>query len=90
MMETYNPLGVCGVISAFNFPVAVYGWNQALALVCGNPVIWKGSPSTNLCSIAVIKIMQQVLERNNLPGEICSLVWYLILLHSLLLKLVST
>jgi aldehyde dehydrogenase family 7 protein A1 len=74
MMEQWNPLGTVGVISAFNFPVAVYGWNQALSLVCGNAVVWKGAPSTNLSSIAVTKIIQKVLENNNLPGELCTLV----------------
>ncbi|KAJ1967465.1 Alpha-aminoadipic semialdehyde dehydrogenase [Dispira parvispora] len=74
MMEMWNPLGTLGVISAFNFPVAVYGWNSALSLVCGNPVVWKGAPSTSLCSVAVTKILAQVLEENNLPGALCTLV----------------
>ncbi|OLY80531.1 Alpha-aminoadipic semialdehyde dehydrogenase [Smittium mucronatum] len=74
MMEMWNPLGVVGVISAFNFPVAVYGWNSALSLICGNPVIWKPAPSATLSAIAVIKILEQVLENNNLPGSLCSLV----------------
>jgi aldehyde dehydrogenase family 7 protein A1 len=74
MMEQWNPLGTVGVISAFNFPVAVYGWNSALSLVCGNAVVWKGAPTTNLSSIAVTKILASVLERNNLPGALCSLV----------------
>ncbi|KAJ3354529.1 Alpha-aminoadipic semialdehyde dehydrogenase [Allomyces javanicus] len=74
MMEQWNPLGNVGVISAFNFPVAVYGWNSALALVCGNPVIWKGAPSTNLSSVATTKIISEVLVKNNLPGAITALV----------------
>lgn len=74
MMEQWNPLGTVGVISAFNFPVAVYGWNSALSLVCGNPVVWKGAPTTNLSSVAVTKILQKVLEKNGLPGSLCSLV----------------
>ncbi|KAJ1977945.1 Alpha-aminoadipic semialdehyde dehydrogenase [Dimargaris xerosporica] len=74
MMEMWNPLGSVGVISAFNFPVAVYGWNSAISLACGNPVVWKGAPSTSLCSIAVTKVLAQVLEANNLPGAICGLV----------------
>lgn len=74
MKEVWNPLGTVGVISAFNFPVAVYGWNSAISLVCGNPVVWKPAPTTPLCSLAVTKILQRVLERNNLPGELCSLV----------------
>ena len=52
MLEMWNPLGVVGVISAFNFPCAVYGWNNANALVCGNSLVWKGAPSTSLTSIA--------------------------------------
>lgn len=74
MMEMWNPLGTVGVISAFNFPAAVYGWNSAVALVCGNVVLWKGSPATNLTSVAVTKILAEVLEKNGLPGAICSLV----------------
>lgn len=74
MMENWNPLGTVGVISAFNFPVAVYGWNSAIGLVCGNPILWKGSPTTNLCSVAVTKILAKVLEENNLPPAITSLV----------------
>ncbi|RKP01521.1 hypothetical protein CXG81DRAFT_18691 [Caulochytrium protostelioides] len=74
LVENYNPLGVVGVISAFNFPVAVYGWNSALALICGNAVVWKGAHTTSLTSVAVTKILQTVLENNNLPGALCSLV----------------
>lgn len=74
MMEMWNPLGIVGVISAFNFPAAVYGWNSAIALVCGNVVLWKGSPATNLTSLAISRILAQVLEQNGLPGAICSLV----------------
>lgn len=74
MIEQWNPIGTVGVISAFNFPVAVYGWNSAIALVCGNPVVWKGAPTTNLSSIAVTKILEKVLVKNGLPGELCSLV----------------
>jgi aldehyde dehydrogenase family 7 protein A1 len=64
MMEVWNPLGVIGCITAFNFPVAVAGWNAAIALICGNMMIWKGSESTNLCSIATTKIVADVLNRN--------------------------
>ena len=52
MMETWHPLGVCGVISAFNFPVAVWSWNAALAIVCGDPVVWKPSEKTPLTALA--------------------------------------
>lgn len=74
LLEQWNPLGLIGIITAFNFPVAPFGWNAAISLVCGNTQIWKGSPSTPLASIAVTKICQDVLEANNLPGAICSLV----------------
>jgi aldehyde dehydrogenase (NAD+) len=59
MMETWHPLGVTGVISAFNFPVAVWAWNAALALVCGNPVIWKPSEKTPLTALAVQAIFER-------------------------------
>uniref|UniRef100_A0A0E0M1Q9 aldehyde dehydrogenase (NAD(+)) n=2 Tax=Oryza punctata TaxID=4537 RepID=A0A0E0M1Q9_ORYPU len=70
MMEVWNPLGVVGVITAFNFPCAVLGWNACIALVCGNCVVWKGAPTTPLITIAMTKIVASVLERNNLPGSI--------------------
>ena len=57
MMETWHPLGPCAVITAFNFPVAVWSWNAALALVCGDPVIWKPSEKTPLTALATMKIM---------------------------------
>jgi aldehyde dehydrogenase (NAD+) len=63
MRETWHPMGVCGVISAFNFPVAVWSWNAALALVCGNPVIWKPSEKTPLTALAVQNICERVLAR---------------------------
>src|SRR5579864_8476791 len=59
MMETWHPLGVVGVISAFNFPVAVWAWNAALALVCGDPVVWKPSEKTPLCALAVRSIFER-------------------------------
>jgi len=74
LLENWNPVGVVGVITAFNFPIAVYGWNTAIALTCGNSVIWKPAPSVNLSTIAVQKIMSSVLESNNLPPAICSMV----------------
>lgn len=73
LLEQWNPLGVIGVISAFNFPVAVYGWNSAIAMVCGDAVLWKGSETTPLTSVATTKIVADVLQRNNLPGAIASL-----------------
>ncbi|HEX7155645.1 MAG TPA: aldehyde dehydrogenase family protein [Burkholderiaceae bacterium] len=60
MMETWHPLGVVGVISAFNFPVAVWAWNAALALVCGDPVVWKPSEKTPLTALAVQAIFERV------------------------------
>uniref|UniRef100_A0A3Q2Z8M6 Alpha-aminoadipic semialdehyde dehydrogenase n=1 Tax=Hippocampus comes TaxID=109280 RepID=A0A3Q2Z8M6_HIPCM len=73
LIEQWNPVGLVGVITAFNFPVAVYGWNNALALTCGNVCLWKGAPTTPLTSVAVTKIVADVLEQNNLPGAICSM-----------------
>ncbi|XP_078444258.1 aldehyde dehydrogenase 7B4 [Wolffia australiana] len=70
MMEVWNPLGIVGVITAFNFPCAVLGWNACIALVCGNCVVWKGAPTTPLVTIATTEIIAQVLENNNLPGAI--------------------
>src|SRR5690554_4129554 len=74
MYEQWHPLGIVGVISAFNFPVAVWSWNAMVAAVCGNVVIWKGSEKTPLCSIAVQKIVAKVLKENNLPEGIFNLI----------------
>ncbi len=63
MSETWHPLGPCGVITAFNFPVAVWSWNTALALICGNPVIWKPSEKTPLTALACQKIFQKAVAR---------------------------
>ena len=63
MIEQWHPLGVVGVITAFNFPVAVWAWNAALALVCGDPVIWKPSEKTPLCAAAVMALAERALER---------------------------
>ncbi|KAE9527420.1 hypothetical protein AGLY_013118 [Aphis glycines] len=73
MLEQWNPLGLVGIISAFNFPVAVYGWNSAISMVCGNVVIWKGAPTTSLISVATTKILASVLEKNDIPGAVLSL-----------------
>jgi aldehyde dehydrogenase (NAD+) len=67
MYEQWHPLGVVGVISAFNFPVAVWSWNAGLAAITGNATIWKPSPKTALCAIAVQRICNRVLERESLP-----------------------
>ncbi|WP_347311902.1 L-piperidine-6-carboxylate dehydrogenase [Defluviimonas sp. SAOS-178_SWC] len=75
MMETWHPLGPCAVITAFNFPVAVWSWNTALALVCGDPVIWKPSEKTPLTAIATMKIMDRALNRfGDAPEGLCQLV----------------
>jgi aldehyde dehydrogenase (NAD+) len=63
MMEQWHPLGPVLVISAFNFPVAVWAWNAALALVCGNPVIWKPSEKTPLCAEYVMALVRKAIER---------------------------
>lgn len=74
MYDQYHPLGVVGVISAFNFPVAVWSWNAALAWICGNVVVWKPSEKVPLCGVACQKIIQEVLEENNLPEGISCLI----------------
>ena len=63
MMETWHPLGVVGIISAFNFPVAVWSWNAALALVCGNSCVWKPSEKTPLCALATQALFQRAASR---------------------------
>ncbi len=67
MYEQWHPLGVVGVISAFNFPVAVWSWNAFLAAISGNATVWKPSPKTALCSLAMQTICNRVLERHSLP-----------------------
>ncbi len=73
LQEQWHPLGVVGVITAFNFPVAVWSWNTALALVCGDTVLWKPSSKTPLTALACTKIAQRVLERFGFDPAICSL-----------------
>ncbi|KZT63221.1 succinate-semialdehyde dehydrogenase [Daedalea quercina L-15889] len=74
IIEVPNPLGVVAVLSAFNFPIAVYGWNLALSLAAGNATLWKPSPTTPLCSIAVTRIISAVLEKNGVSGAVAGLV----------------
>ncbi len=74
MYEQWHPLGAVGIISAFNFPVAVWSWNAALAWVCGNTTIWKPSEKTPLCGIAIQKIVSSVFEKNNVPEGVNCLV----------------
>jgi aldehyde dehydrogenase (NAD+) len=68
MYEQWHPLGVVGIISAFNFPVAVWAWNAFLAAICGNVCVWKPSQKTPLCALAVQRLVNRVLERNEFPG----------------------
>ena len=75
MAETWHPMGPVGVISAFNFPVAVWSWNAALALICGNPVIWKPSEKTPLTALATQRILDRALARfGDAPDGLCQLV----------------
>src|SRR5918911_270156 len=67
MYEQWHPLGVVGIISAFNFPVAVWAWNAFLAAICGNACIWKPSPKTPLTALAVQHICNRVMEVIKLP-----------------------
>ena len=74
MYDQYHPLGIVGVVSAFNFPVAVWAWNAMLAMICGDVVVWKPSSKVLLCAVAVHKIVQNVLKRNNIPEGVLNLV----------------
>ncbi len=74
MYEQYHPLGVVGIISAFNFPVAVWSWNAAIAWVCGDVCIWKPSEKAPLCGIACQKIVAEVFQRNEIPEGVSCLV----------------
>ena len=74
MYEQYHPLGVVGIISAFNFPVAVWCWNTALAWICGDVCVWKGSEKTPLCSVACQNLFAEVAKENNLPEGVSCIV----------------
>lgn len=74
MYDQYHPLGVVGIISAFNFPVAVWSWNSMLAWICGNVCIWKPSEKTPLTAIACQTIIQQVFEKNNIAEGVSCLI----------------
>jgi|TARA_B110000908_G_scaffold63859_1_gene77689 aldehyde dehydrogenase (NAD+) len=74
MREQWHPIGVVGIISAFNFPVAVWAWNTALAWICGDVCVWKGSEKAPLCSIACQNIIAEILKENNLPEGISSII----------------
>jgi len=73
MYEQWHPLGIVGIISAFNFPVAVWSWNTALAWVCGDVCVWKPSEKTPLCAVACQKIISEVFENNDVPEGVCNL-----------------
>ena len=74
MYEQYHPLGIVGIISAFNFPVAVWSWNAALAWVCGDVCVWKPSEKTPLCAIACQNIIQSVFKNNNVPEGVSNII----------------
>ncbi|MFD2725696.1 L-piperidine-6-carboxylate dehydrogenase [Hyunsoonleella rubra] len=74
MYEQYHPLGVVGIISAFNFPVAVWSWNTALAWICGDVCVWKPSEKTPICGVACQNIIAEVLKENDLPEGISCLI----------------
>jgi len=74
MYEQWHPLGIVAVISAFNFPVAVWSWNAMLALVCGDVVLWKPSEKTPLCAVACQNIVAKVFKQNNVPEGVCNLI----------------
>lgn len=74
MYEQWHPLGIVGIISAFNFPVAVWAWNSMIALVCGDVCVWKGSEKTPLCSVACQKILKDVLDANQVPEGVSCVV----------------
>ena len=73
MYEQYHPLGLVGIISAFNFPVAVWSWNTMIALVCGDVCIWKPSEKVPLCAVACQKIIARVFKKNGIPEGVCNL-----------------
>ena len=74
MYEQWHPLGVVGIVTAFNFPVAVWSWNTMLAWVCGNTCIWKPSEKTPLCGIACQQIVSKVFEKNGVPEGVSCLI----------------
>lgn len=74
MYEQWHPLGIVGIISAFNFPVAVWSWNAMIAMVCGDVCIWKASEKTPLCAVACQQILADVLKRNKMPEGVSSII----------------
>jgi aldehyde dehydrogenase (NAD+) len=74
MYEQWHPLGIVGIISAFNFPTAVWSWNAMIALVCGDVCVWKPSEKTPLCGVACQNIIAEVFSKNNIPEGVCGLI----------------
>lgn len=74
MMEVWNPVGIVGVITAFNFPCAVFGWNAAIALICGDLVCWKASPTTSLITVACTQVIGEVLAKNKINPNVLTVV----------------
>lgn len=74
MYEQWHPIGIVGIISAFNFPVAVWSWNTMLAWVCGDVCVWKPSEKTPLCGVACQNIIAEVFAKNNVPEGVCGLI----------------
>ncbi len=74
MYEQWHPLGIVAIISAFNFPVAVWAWNSMIAMICGDVSVWKGSEKTPLCSVACQNILQKVLKENDVPEGVSCII----------------
>jgi len=74
MYEQWHPLGIVGIISAFNFPVAVWSWNSMIALVCGDVSVWKASEKTPMCAVACQNILHKVLKDNNVPEGVSCII----------------
>lgn len=74
MYEQWHPLGVVGIISAFNFPVAVWAWNSMIAMVCGDVCVWKPSEKAPICGVACQQLLNKVLKANKVPEGVCSLI----------------
>jgi len=74
MYEQWHPLGIVGIISAFNFPVAVWSWNSMIAMICGDVCVWKASEKTPLCAVACQNILHKVLKENNVPEGVSCII----------------
>ena len=74
MMEVWNPLGIVGVITAFNFPCAVFGWNAAIAMICGDLVCWKPAPTASLITMASASVIADVLAKNKINPNVLTVV----------------